>query len=152
MKSTILSLLLLTSSTTFAAELMPGMHIYHLHVSTNGNPNIIGKITNLVPAKPLTATNEITVPNNFPNTVKTTAEYSVAPTLTKEGYEKWTKSIKYADINGDGCYVQFGWNPVSGLADVAIMPTNNHFYSNCSTGTSSDGTDIIINNSPNPSH
>ena len=110
-------------------------------------PQISGNIINLTPSTPLTATNDIQVPNNFPTTVQNKAEYTVSPSLTKEGYEKWTKSIKYTDEDGDGCYIQFGLNPVSGLADVAIMPTNDNFDGmNCSTGSSYNGIDIIVDN------
>jgi hypothetical protein len=147
-----LSLLLGVSGTSIiAAPLMSGSHIYHLNSKANAYPNITGEVVNLVPSKPLTLTNEITVPNSFPNTVTKTASYSVSPTLSKDGYEVWTKSVKYEDKNGDGCYVQFGWNPVTGLPDLAITATNDRYYNNCSVGGGYfSGTSIVIDNSATP--
>lgn len=154
-KVTLFSLAVICVSSIMAAPLHPGARVYHLYniyaqFSKNEDyPQITGSITNLVPSQPLSATNEIEVPNHFPGTITDSGSYMVAPTLSKDGYEQWTRSIKYVDSSGDGCYIQFGWNPVSKMPDVALSSTNSVDSDNCSTGGGDGSTEIVIDNNSN---
>lgn len=109
-KLTVLTALFVIASTSYAAQLMPGAHVYTLKANiSNGFPSFSGTIFNGNPSKPLTGTNQITVPNSFPSTIGSSAEYTVTPAFVKGGSEQWTKPIKYVDSDGNGCYLQFAW-------------------------------------------
>ena len=123
----------------FAAPLMPGAQIYHLHTpkisASNEYPQFNGVIINLNKKKPLTATNMIKVP--APSiAAKATANYSVTPLKPVAGYEQWTYPIDYSHQKGNHCYLQFAWDPVSHVPEIAALC--NGFY----PGT---GTNYAIN-------
>jgi hypothetical protein len=148
------SIVFIFAQHSMAASLLPGAKIYHLksfqYQAGDNLPAITGKIINYTPTTPLFATDPISVPNSFPNTINDLGNYSVSPPLSKSGYEVWTKSIKYADKKGRGCLIQFAWDPIDKTADIGLTSLNADFWENCSIGPASGlpfGTNIIIDNS-----
>lgn len=153
-KISLVFFLSMTVQSIMSANLLPGAHVYHLMnasaFSDDTPPVITGKILNLTPNTTLTATNKISVPNNFPATISNSGDYTVEPPISNDGFEEWTKSIEYVDDNGSGCLIQFAWNLVDKAPDIALTSLNADYLANCrlaSTGPySNGGTNISIDN------
>ena len=104
-----------------------------LAVPLTSGPTIRGIIANSSPEDGLLTmvSNNITVPNSFPETIVQEGLFSVSPKLPNP-FTQWTNQVTYKNSNGDGCSVAFGWE-VDTKSDVinAVPLTVN---SSCEVG------------------